>query len=352
MEDEANLTIDLRYDILCHSLFLKRAMEDPRLANLVETEWVTDRPSFLDRLDRLDGLEMVVTKTDGPDTIEAAIFYLEGCLTLLQTWRNKVFLYMAGDHERCRAVEQKLMKILPPAELGPRVPINFWYWTHHHGFAKNVTRLLQVPAWDEIAGNYPTHTRAQLERLIRNGVEPSAGQLLLWFGEPGCGKTYALRALLREWQDRFSLHYISDTETFFSNGEYMLSVMLTEDVNRWQLFILEDAGEFLVPDARQQMGQGLSRLLNASDGLIGQGLKSMFLITTNEPTSKLHPAISRPGRCAAQIEFGTFDRAEATEWLFRHGSDNGLLAEGTRLADLFALTRGDRVDRRPVKVGF
>jgi hypothetical protein len=53
----------------------------------------------------------------------------------------------------------------------------------------------------------------------------------------------------------------------------------TEDGNRkWSLIILKDAGEFIAMDSRHQYGQALAKLLNLSDGLLGQGQKLLFLI--------------------------------------------------------------------------
>jgi hypothetical protein len=48
--------------------------------------------------------------------------------------------------------------------------------------------------------------------------------------------------------------------------------------------------------------QALSRLLNLTDGLLGQGRKVLVAITTNEDLTRLHPAVVRPGRCLARIE--------------------------------------------------
>ena len=41
----------------------------------------------------------------------------------------------------------------------------------------------------------------------------------------------------------------------------------------------EDTGELLSADARERSGQGLSRFLNVVDGLIGQGLRVLVLVT-------------------------------------------------------------------------
>ncbi len=83
----------------------------------------------------------------------------------------------------------------------------------------------------------------------------------------------------------------------------------------------------MATDAKEQSGQGLSRLLNLSDGLLGLSTEVLILITTNEPLGRLHPAVHRPGRCLAEIEFLALDVDEACEWLAANGCDDGQLAE-------------------------
>ncbi len=130
----------------------------------------------------------------------------------------------------------------------------------------------------------------------------------------------------------------------------MLDVLLDDDdESGWRLLIVEDTGELLTRDAMHVTGQRLSRLLNLVDGLIGQGLRLLVLVTTNEPLPSLHPAVSRPGRCAAQIEFTPFAPEEADAWLERHGK----VGDGTArtLASLFG--HGDALtqpEKRPFGV--
>jgi ATP-dependent 26S proteasome regulatory subunit len=90
----------------------------------------------------------------------------------------------------------------------------------------------------------------------------------------------------------------------------------------------------------------LSRFLNVVDGLIGQGLRILVLVTTNEQIESLHPAVARPGRCAANIEFDPLSEAEARAWLERRGSaaaDNA----PRRLASLYAQLEGRDPEERP-----
>jgi hypothetical protein len=93
--------------------------------------------------------------------------------------------------------------------------------------------------------------------------------------------------------------------------------------------------------ARADIGQGLSRILNLTDGLLGQGQRCLLLVTTNEPVGRLHPALRRPGRCWAEVEFAPFRAREAAAWLRRRGAPQRAPAGGT-LAELYALAE-DRV---------
>jgi ATP-dependent 26S proteasome regulatory subunit len=69
------------------------------------------------------------------------------------------------------------------------------------------------------------------------------------------------------------------------------------------LIVAEDSDEFLRLSARREAGAALGRLLNLTDGILGQGSNTLILLTTNELLENLHPALIRPGRCLAQIEF-------------------------------------------------
>lgn len=128
-----------------------------------------------------------------------------------------------------------------------------------------------------------------------------------------------------------------DPDEFLGHGgAYLLDVLTWggADEERWRLLILEDAGELIAADARAVAGRALSRLLNVADGLLGQGTRTLLLVTTNEPVKGLHPATRRPGRCLADIEFAPLSPEEANAWLAKHGHDRRV-DRPTFLAELF-----------------
>ena len=320
-----------------------------------------------------------------------AVFEEGGVLSTVGLHGGGVYASVAaGSAEAAAERLDRLREAFPPPDPSSAHEVTVTFWTYSPHGPMPSWRSIAVPEWDEIAPNYTAATRAALDGLMQGFRPAHGGQLVLWHGDAGTGKTFALRALAWEWRNWCSLHYIVDPDTFFGqHADYLMNVLMQPgpegihavrshgwspydgDVSTielmaevqavengdvgpgergWRLLVLEDTGELLTPDAKTVIGQGLSRFLNVVDGLIGQGLRVLVLVTTNEEIRKLHPAVARPGRCAADISFTPLSQEEAAAWLTERGAEASV-SRPTTIASLYALADDQSPEPRP-SVGF
>ena len=373
MSRRLHLTFDVEHNPVMGVFHQETLRRD--LCRLVSDTWPTTA-----KLDTGDAM-WASTAPEG----SSAVLELEGgALAFVHVGFGNAFAQVAAPSDEAAEVALAAVRErLPRAtrEREGRVPVRFWSYGPHGPMPMG--RTLAVPSWEEIEANYPGETAAGLARLMSGELPWRGGQLILWHGETGTGKTTALRALAREWSSWCEPHYITDPEKFFGDqSDYMLSVILTQErldddeeedgvtgfapfvgggmwavppfvvmaqgrasdderqaAPSWRLLILEDTGELLAADARAQAGQGLSRFLNVVDGLIGQGLRILVLVTTNEEIGRLHPAVARPGRCAANILFTRLSPEHANAWLAKR-DHHATVSEPLTLAALYAIVEG------------
>jgi hypothetical protein len=274
--------------------------------------------------------------------------------------------------ETAKKLADALCDLVPqvePKETGrpKRIPVGFWT-VGGHGPSCSI-RQIDVPDLDDIIGNYPKKVQTSLRRLRGLKAPDQKGKIIVWHGPPGTGKTTAIRALAKEWAIDLgaTVEVILDPEKVFGQATCMTEILVDKDGPKQlhsamrrrmpkpravdlaepdddddedtdaptplRLIVLEDAGQFFEKGAAKT--PGFSRFLNMADGIVGQGLRCVFLLTANEHVAQLEPAIVRPGRCIGVTEFPLFSPTELKAWFKARGLNAAKVAESS-LASCFA----------------
>ena len=290
---------------------------------------------------------------------QEAVVAFDDTLVTIDIRAQHVWMGVAArDIDTAIAVLARFDEAIPqreqPSDAEPEVPVVIWTQA---GAEQNQGRSKPFPAvpWHEAGSSYAPGTAAAFEPLL-DFTPSGTGRLLLWHGVPGSGKTTALGTLAWAWRDWCAVHYVVDPEAFLNDPEYLLTVLLDKSTfgKPWKLVVLEDTGELLSPQAKSHTGQGLSRLLNVTDGFLGQGSDTLVLITTNEPLASLHEAVARPGRCIAAVEFEALPVDQARKWLCDRGASEAAesVSGAMTLAELYRVLAGGEVPPARHPLGF
>jgi SpoVK/Ycf46/Vps4 family AAA+-type ATPase len=227
----------------------------------------------------------------------------------------------------------------------------------------------------DIRHNYTATVSKRLEEIMKMKQPWNHGRLLIWYGDPGTGKTYAIRALMMEWKHQFDFVVVTDPEQFTRETQYYfqlssrfrkrrmrsvgshllhdrdeLSLGISGDeeeeetevlrgTEKRTLFIMEDSADLILQESRSMHYDKIGKLLNMTDGLFGQGRQDLFLLTFNEDVDRIDPAFVRPGRCIEKVEFELFEPLAAEEWLKGHQKPQRV-SDPISLAEMYARLYG------------
>lgn len=187
-------TLDLIQEVqhsgTASALFVSRVIEGG-IKHVRRDGWATSRRS-LDTIDDVlhrvvgDGTEQVLAEQDG------SLFHI----ALYSGWVH--VQVAAEDTEQIATTLAGLKERFPPPDPSSSHKVNVQFWTYGPHGPISSYREVSVPEWPDLDANYAEPTRSGLQALMQDFTPAHGGQLILWHGEAGTGKTFALRALAWE----------------------------------------------------------------------------------------------------------------------------------------------------------
>lgn len=153
---------------------------------------------------------------------------------------------------------------------------------------------------------YPAITKAYntgIDEFIGDFLQSSENVLVLT-GLKGSGKTELIRHIGKKYNSDITLTF---NEEIMQDSSFYYDFLTSKKSN---LMVIEDADKFL---GRRTDGNPVMQMfLNLTDGLVTNN-KKKFIFSTNLPeVEDIDPALLRPGRCFAVVNFQELSKSEAS----------------------------------------
>ena len=190
----------------------------------------------------------------------------------------------------------------------------------------------------DIKRNYPNDL--PYDKICSIIENESKADLLLFYGEPGTGKSSLIKHLINIYHDKQFIFL--DAAILQGVQPATFITYLTENEN--SVLILEDCEKIL--ESREMSGGGvMSTLLNVTDGVISDILGIKLICTFNTSLQKIDKALLRKGRLSLKYEFKKLPLEKCKQ--INPNADKDMV-----LADLYNDEENDYSKNAARKIGF
>jgi len=165
--------------------------------------------------------------------------------------------------------------------------------------------------------------------------------LVLFHGEPGTGKTYYIRSLIKDLLEmgKYIIYLPPNMVDHMVSPEMMtfLSATVLEKAEEGKtcVLLLEDAEPLLISRKDDNRTNGITNLLNVTDGLLNDMLNVQVIATFNTELRNIDEALLRPERLIARKEFKKLRKEDAMKLAEKLNSSK-IIEKDSTLAEIYS----------------
>ena len=168
----------------------------------------------------------------------------------------------------------------------------------------------------DIELNYGKGFKPVHEKIINTLNQKNGKGLVLLHGTPGTGKTHYLKHIASKIKDKRVLFIPPFLADFITSPE--MTPFLIDNSN--SVLFIEDA-ERVITDRQTGGANGVSNILNITDGILSDILNIQIVATFNMDKAKIDSALLRKGRLIAEHKFDALGVDYANNLLKHLGKD-------------------------------
>jgi hypothetical protein len=199
----------------------------------------------------------------------------------------------------------------------------------------------------DLEHNYGSSFTPIHDKILSTLNQKKGKGLVLLHGEPGTGKTFYLKYLASKIKDKkvmFVPPYLVD---FITSPE--MTPFLIE--NSDSILFIEDA-ERVITDRDTNAANGVSNILNLTDGILGDILNIQIVATFNMDRKKIDTALLRKGRLIAEHKFDKLKVDDANKLIKHLGMDH-VATDDMTLTEIYNLQEIEyKAEETKRKIGF
>jgi len=168
----------------------------------------------------------------------------------------------------------------------------------------------------DIELNYGKGFKPVHEKIINTLNKKNGKGLVLLHGTPGTGKTHYLKHIASKIKDKRVLFIPPFLADFITSPE--MTPFLIDNSN--SVLFIEDA-ERVITDRQTGGANGVSNILNITDGILSDILNIQIVATFNMDKAKIDSALLRKGRLIAEHKFDALGVEDANNLLKHLGKE-------------------------------